>query len=174
MGRGPDTPPPRIAAAVVWGQNPAVTEPNQGPVRKGLEELDLLVCVDMFANETAQCKRKATGETYLLPACAHVEEAGSVSSSGRWIQWRERASAPKGNSKTDVELLLKFANALNTGGAFSHIKAQWATMTGVASLYSGGAGADPWAVLYAKYGWDGTGSMEDRHRARRRRRHASR
>ena len=33
-------------------------------------------------------------------------------------------------------------------------------MTGVASLYNGGAGADPWTVLYAKYGWDGTGSME--------------
>lgn len=151
---------PRIKAAVVWGQNPAVTEPNQGAVRKGLYELDLLVCTDMFANETAQCDRKSTGVTYLLPACSHVEEAGSVTSSGRWIQWRDRCRAPKGNSKTDLELLLKFAKALNAAGAFSHLKAQWATMSGVASLYNSGAGADPFTVLYAKYGWDGTGSME--------------
>jgi len=143
---------PQIKAAVVWGQNPAITEPNQGAVRNGLEQLDLLVCVDMFANETAQCKRKATGATYLLPACSHVEEAGSVASSGRWIQWRDRARAPKGNSKTDLELLLRFAKALNAAGSFSHVQGQWA---GTAL-----AGQDPYTVLYAKYGWDGTGAFE--------------
>ncbi|KAF0208804.1 MAG: molybdopterin-dependent oxidoreductase [Actinomycetota bacterium] len=143
---------PRIAAAVVWGQNPAVTEPNQGAVRAGLENLDLLVVTDMFATETAQCKRKATGVTYLLPACSHVEEAGSVASSGRWIQWRDRACAPKGKSKSDLELLHRFAYALNTAGAFSHIKAQWAGTTIETS--------DAYNVLWGKYGWDGTGSFE--------------
>ncbi|TDB37645.1 MAG: hypothetical protein D9V44_06140 [Actinobacteria bacterium] len=143
---------PNIRAAVVWGQNPAVTEPNQSAVRTGLESLDLLVCTDMFANETAQCKRKADGVTYLLPACSHVEEAGSVTSSGRWIQWRDRARAPKGNSKSDLELLHRFAKALNDGGAFSHITAQWA---GTAL-----AGLDAYDVLWGKYGWDGTGDFE--------------
>jgi formate dehydrogenase major subunit len=142
----------QIKAAVVWGQNPAVTEPNQGPVRKGLEELDVLVCVDMFANETAMSKRKDTGVTYLLPACSHVEESGSVTSSGRWIQWRDRARAPKGNSKSDLELLLRFARTLNTAGAFSHIQAQWAGTPL--------AGQDLWTVLYAKYGWDGVSDFE--------------
>jgi anaerobic selenocysteine-containing dehydrogenase len=137
-----------IKAAVVWGQNPAVTEPNQSAVRDGLENLDLLVCVDMFANETAQCKRKDGGVTYLLPACAHVEEAGSVTNSGRWIQWRDRARPPKGNSKADLELLLRFAKALHAAGAFSHIEAQWASMTD----RPGGAGSNAWDVLYKKYG----------------------
>ncbi len=143
----------RVKAAVVWGQNPAVTEPNQSAVREGLYDLDLLVVVDMFANETAQCSRKDTGVTYLLPACSHVEEAGSVTNSGRWIQWRDRARPPKGNSKADLELLLRFAKALHAAGAFSHIEAQWATM---ASPPSGNA----WQVLFAKYGWDGTGDFE--------------
>ncbi len=144
---------PNIKASVVWGQNPAVTEPNQSAVRTGLEALDLLVCVDMFANETAQCKRKANGVTYLLPACSHVEEAGSVTSSGRWIQWRDRKmNGPKGNSKSDLELLHRFAKALNTAGAFSHITGQWAG-TPIAGL-------DAYDVLWGKYGWDGTGSFE--------------
>lgn len=143
----------RIKAAVIWGQNPAVTEPNQGAVRTGLYNLDLLVVVDMFATETAQCKRKDTGVTYLLPACSHVEEAGSVVNSGRWIQWRDRARPPKGNSKSDLELLLRFAKALYGAGAFSHIEAQWATM---ASPPSGNA----WQVLYQKYGWDGVSNFE--------------
>ncbi|MHB8924965.1 MAG: molybdopterin-dependent oxidoreductase [Coriobacteriia bacterium] len=143
----------RIKAAVVWGQNPAITEPNQGKVRKGLENLDLLVVVDMFAQETAQCHRKADGVTYLLPACSHVEEAGSVTSSGRWIQWRDKARNPKGNSKSDLELLLRFAKALDATGAFGHIESQW---TGTPL-----AGADAWTTLYAKYGWSGTGNFED-------------
>jgi formate dehydrogenase major subunit len=145
---------PRISACVVWGQNPAITEPNQGAVRTGLYNLDLLVVADMFATETAQCSRKGTGVTYLLPSCSHVEEAGSVSSSGRWIQWRDKAVAPRGNSKADLELLLKLAKALDGAGAFSHITGQWATM---GTAPSGSA----YDVLYGKYGWDGTGSMED-------------
>lgn len=143
---------PNIKACVVWGQNPAVTEPNQGPVRKGLQELDLLVVTDMFANETAQCHRKPTGVTYLLPACSHVEEAGSVTSSGRWIQWRDRARAPHGNSRADLELLLRLAKALDDVDTFSHIKAQWAGTPL--------AGLGAYDVLYAKYGWDGTGDFE--------------
>lgn len=149
-----------IKAAVVWGQNPAVTEPNQSFVRQGLENLDLLVVVDLFANETAQCKRKSAGVTYLLPACSHVEEAGSATSSGRWIQWRDRARPPKGNSKTDLELLLRFAKALYDASAFSHIEAQWATM----SDRPGGAGSNAWDVLYKKYGlaeWTLCGGTKD-------------
>jgi len=142
-------------AAVVWGQNPAVTEPNQSVVRDGLEALDLLVVVDIFATETAMCKRQANGVTYLLPAAAHVEEAGSVTNSGRWIQWRQRARVPHGNSKADLELLLRFAKALDTAGAFSHITDQWATM-GTAS-----PGTSAYDVLYKdQYGYDGTGNFE--------------
>jgi len=147
------TPPPQIKACVILGQNPAVTEPNQGAVRTGLEALDLLVVTDMFATETAQTKRKAGGATYLLPACSHVEEAGSVANSGRWLQWRDRATAPKGNSKADLELLHRLAKKLNDAGAFSHITDQWVGTTL--------AGSDAYDVLWAKYGWNGTGNFED-------------
>jgi anaerobic selenocysteine-containing dehydrogenase len=149
-----------IKAAVVWGQNPAITEPNQSAVRDGLKNLDTLVCVDMFPNETVECERKSGGVTYFIPACSHVEEAGSVTNSGRWLQWRERATTPRGNSKADLELQLRFAKALSAAGAFSHIRSQWATMSTVASLYNGGTGADPWTVLYAKYGWDGVAAFD--------------
>ena len=140
----------RIHALVNWGQNPAITEPNQGAVRTGLYELDLLVCVDLLANETAMADRKTGGKTYLLPSCSHVEEAGSVSSSGRWIQWRDRAIAPVGNSKADLELLLRLAKKLSDKGAFGHIQAQWAGTVL--------AGQDPYTVLYGKYGWDPAGA----------------
>jgi anaerobic selenocysteine-containing dehydrogenase len=117
-----------IRACVVWGQNPGVTEPNQNAVRAGLENLDLLVVVDNFETETAAVRRKPGSATYLLPASSYVEEAGSVSNSGRWIQWRMRARKPHGNSKADIDLLLRFAKELDRAGGFTHITNQWATL----------------------------------------------
>ena len=174
-----DSDPDKIRAAVVWGQNPAVTEPNQSKVRDGLKELDLLVVVDMYETETAAVSRKSVadggnrdGITYLIPACSHVEEAGSVTNSGRWLQWRERATSPKGNSKADLELLLRFAYALDKAGAFAHmtnVKYQsdgtvlpvngiptsgvWSTTTPVIN-------GPAYKVLYGdKFGWTPTGAM---------------
>jgi formate dehydrogenase major subunit len=114
-----------VKAAVVWGQNPAITEPNQGKVREGLRNLDTLVCVDMFETETAAIDRKPGSVTYLIPTAAHVEKAGSVTNSGRTLQWRQKAVDPAGNTKDDNELLLRFAEALDSAGAFSHISSVW-------------------------------------------------
>lgn len=149
-------------AAVVWGQNPAVTEPNQGKVRQGMYELDTLVCVDMFENESAAVSRKPAGVTYLLPACSHVEEAGSVVNSGRCLQWRERVTLPKGNSKADLELLFHLAHALDGAGAFSHITDQWTALT--ASIPGGAPAGSAYDVLYGdRYGWTpgGVTAFED-------------
>lgn len=105
----------------VMGQNPAVTEPNLAEIRAGLSNLDTLVVQDMYLSETAAVSRKAGGITYLLPACAHPEEAGSVTSSARMLAWRTKATPAKGTSKADLEVLLRLAKALDTAGAFSHI-----------------------------------------------------
>ncbi len=112
-------------ALVAWGQNPAVTEPHQGAVRQGLYELDTLVCTDMFLTETSAVSRKPGSVTLLFPSCSHVEKAGSATNSGRTLQWRYEAVAPRGNSKDDTELMLRFAKALDDEGAFQHIKDVW-------------------------------------------------
>jgi len=134
-------------ALVSWGQNPAVTEPNQSAVRAGLQNLDTLVVVDTFETETAACDRKSDGVTYLIPACSYVEEAGSVTNSARTLQWREQATSPKGNSKPDMELLLRLAYALDKPAvdAFAHLKAEWTS-----KAYSF---TSAYASLYGRYGW---------------------
>ncbi len=136
-----------VKGAVVWGQNPAVTEPNQSAVREGLEALDVLVCVDMFENETAAAARKADSFTYLFPASSHVEEAGSSTNSGRVLQWRYEAIKPQGDSKTDLELLMRFAKACDLAGAFSHI-------TTALAATSSPVATNVWDKLYGTpYGW---------------------
>jgi anaerobic selenocysteine-containing dehydrogenase len=146
----PATGSPEIKACVVWGQNPANTEPNQSQVRAGLKNLDLLVVVDTFETETAAVDRKTDGVTYLLPACSYVEEAGSVSNSGRWIQWRMRARTPHGNSKADIDLLLRFAKEIDRADGFHHIKDQWLAMNTAPA-----DATDAYKVLFGtQYGYD--------------------
>lgn len=117
-----------IKGCVAWGQNPAVTQPYQSAVRQGLKNLDVLVVVEMFETETAAVDRKEGAPTYLIPASSHLEEAGSVANSGRVLQWREQACKPKGNTKSDLELIFRLAYAFDKAGAFSHITAQWSAL----------------------------------------------
>lgn len=135
-----------IKAAVIWGQNPAVTQANISAIRKGLRELDLLVVTDLFETETAACDRKPLGVTFLIPSCSHVEEAGSTANSGRVLQWREKAVDPIGNSKSDLELLFRLAYAFDQAGAFSHITDRWAALgRSETSVYD--------VVYYNRYGY---------------------
>ena len=135
-----------IGAMVIWGQNPAVTEPNQSSVRDGLKNLDMLAVVDLFETETAACERKAGSVTYLIPAASHVEEAGSVTNSGRTLQWRERVTLPKGNSRSDLELMFRLAKAFDDKGCFSHITSVWTAQ--------GKAWTSAYNTLYgARYGY---------------------
>ena len=135
----------------VMGQNPVVTEPNLAEIRAGLLNVNTLVVQDMYLSETAAVPRKSGGITYLLPACAHPEEAGSVTSSARMLAWRTKGIPAKGTSKADLEILLRLAKALDTAAAFSHIP-----------LNAGYGFADRYEQLYGgthQYSWTPTGPV---------------
>lgn len=145
-----------LKAMVMWGMNVAVTEARLKNIRDGIRELDTLVVVDMFETETAALPRKPGSVTYLIPACSYVEEAGSSANSGRVLQWRERATKPKGNSKADIELLFRLAHALDGAGAFSHLTTAWAAL--------GVPFTSAYQTLYGdRYGWTpgGATAFED-------------
>lgn len=101
-----------IKGFFLWGQNPAVSGPNCKLERQALEKLEWLVVADLWETESAQFW-KAPGkkpeeidtEVFLLPAAAHFEKEGSISNSGRWIQWRWKAVEPLGDAKSDIVIL---------------------------------------------------------------------
>ena len=101
-----------IKGLMCWGQNPAVSGPNAEMERKALEKLDWLVCVDLWETETSVFwKRPGTEpsdidtEVFLLPAAASYEKEGSVTNSGRWMQWRYKALDPPGEAKNDLWII---------------------------------------------------------------------
>jgi len=112
-----------------WGQNPTCSGSNAGKVREGMKNLDWLVNVNLFDNETGSFWKgpgmnssSIKTEVFMLPAAVAVEKEGSITNSGRWMQWRYQGPKPLGNSMPDgdiiMELGLKIKEVYEDGGAF--------------------------------------------------------
>lgn len=101
-----------IKGLMCWGMNPAVGGANSNLVRGALEKLEWLVCADLWETETASFwKRPGVNpadiktEVFLLPAVCHYEKEGTVSNSGRWVQWRYKGANPPGEATPDLEIV---------------------------------------------------------------------
>ncbi len=103
-----------VKGMMVWGMNPAVAGPNSNLQRGALGKLDWLMCIDLWQTETGEFwKRPGVNpadiqtEVFMLPACNSYEKEGSVSNSGRWVQWRYKAANPPGDAKEDAWVMNK-------------------------------------------------------------------
>ncbi|MCU0571943.1 MAG: formate dehydrogenase-N subunit alpha [Syntrophobacteraceae bacterium] len=95
-----------------WGQNPACSGANTNKTRAALANLDWMVVVNLFDNETASFwkgpgmdPKKVKTEVFFLPCAAFMEKEGSVSNSGRWVQWRYKAQEPPGDALPDGDII---------------------------------------------------------------------
>jgi formate dehydrogenase major subunit len=101
-----------IRGLMCWGMNPAVGGPNLTLGREALDKLEWLVAVDLWETETAaHWKRPGVipsdipTEVFLLPAAASFEKEGSITNSGRWMQWRWKAVEPPGEARDDLAII---------------------------------------------------------------------
>ena len=101
-----------VRGLMCWGQNPAVGGPNLTLEREALDRLEWLVAVDLWETETAaHWKRPGVDpaeiqtEVFLLPAAASFEKEGSITNSGRWMQWRWKAVEPPGEARDDLWII---------------------------------------------------------------------
>jgi formate dehydrogenase major subunit len=119
-----------IRGFFAWGQNPACSGANAGKVRQALGKLDWMVNVNIFPNETAEFWRgpgmnpeDIKTEVFLLPCATSIEKEGSVTNSGRWMQWRYEAAKPPRFCKADGQIMVELYNRVRelykTSGAFS-------------------------------------------------------
>ncbi len=95
-----------------WGMNPAHSTPNAKFARQAMANLDWMVCADWFVTETASFWKApdmkpedVKTEVYFLPAALIYEKTGSISNSGRWVQWRQQGILPPGECKSDFEII---------------------------------------------------------------------
>jgi formate dehydrogenase major subunit len=95
-----------------WGMNPAASGASSNKVRTALTNLDWMVNVNLYDNETGSFWRspgfdpaKVKTEVFMLPCASSVEKEGSITNSGRLMQWRYRAVQPVGIAKPDGDII---------------------------------------------------------------------
>ncbi len=102
-----------------WGQNPAASGADARKNRDGFAKLDWMVNVNIFDNETGSFwkgpgmdPKKIKTEVFFLPCAVSVEKEGSITNSGRWMQWRYKAANPPGQARPDGDILMALGNKI--------------------------------------------------------------
>ena len=110
-----------VKGLFAWGMNPACSGSNANKIRKAMAKLDWMVNVNLFDNETGSFWKgpgvtpsKIKTEVFMLPACTSVEKEGSVTNSGRWMQWRYQGPKPLGNSLSDGDIIMALGNKIKS------------------------------------------------------------
>ncbi len=109
----------QIKGLFAWGMNPACSGANANKTRHALANLDWMVNVNLFDNETGSFwkgpgmnPKKIKTEVFFLPCAAFMEKEGSISNSGRWTQWRYKAQEPLGDCKPDGDIMYELFNEI--------------------------------------------------------------
>jgi formate dehydrogenase major subunit len=131
-----------------WGMNPACSSANAGKVREAMTKLDWMVNVNLFDNETGSFwkgpgmdPKKIKTEVFQLPCAAFMEKEGSITNSGRWSQWRWKATNPPGDAMPDSEIMYEL-------------------MKKVKALYKKEKGAFPDPILNLKWDYETKGKFD--------------
>jgi len=109
----------QIKGGSIWATNPAQSVPNTNKVRKALANLDWLYFAEIHGNETTDFwhgpgvdPKKVKTEVFLFPSCHRAEKEGSISNSGRWALWHNKAADPMGDSKPMGQIMIEIVNEL--------------------------------------------------------------
>ncbi len=98
------------------GFNPILAFPNRGKITAGLARLKLLVTMDPLETETARFWENhgdfndvdtaaIQTEVIQLPTTCFAEDEGSITNSGRWLQWFWAAGSPPGEARHDIWIM---------------------------------------------------------------------
>ncbi len=128
-----------IRAMFIVGENPILSEPNQTHTRHALEQLEFLVCQDIFVNETGVMA------DVILPATSFAEKDGTFTNTDRRVQRCRQAVAPVGDSRPDWEIISDLAKrvearlgaTLTAGFDYSHPSEIWEEMRALTPAFGG-------------------------------------
>ena len=103
----------RLKALLVLGYDVLLSHADARTTAENLHGLDAVVVVDLFMTETA----RAFG-TVFLPAASTFEKEGTFMNGERRVQRVRQALPPKGDSRSDREILCALAERLGAGESF--------------------------------------------------------
>ena len=84
----------------IMGEDTLMTDPNTNHIRKGFEQLDVLVVQELFMSATAEMA------DVVLPAASYFEKNGTFTNGERRVQRVNKVVEPIGSSKSDGQMLI--------------------------------------------------------------------
>jgi formate dehydrogenase major subunit len=95
-----------LKAMYIFGEDVAQTDPDTAHVTAALENLEFVVCQEIFENETTKYA------DVVLPASAFLEKAGTFTNAERRFQAVTPAIDPPGGARTDFEIITTVSRRL--------------------------------------------------------------
>jgi formate dehydrogenase major subunit len=106
----------KIEGYVCQGFNPLASVPDKGKITAALSRLKYLVVIDPLVTETSTFWKNAgefndvdpskiQTEVFRLPSTCFAEEDGSLTNSGRWLQWHWKAAEPPFEARPDIDIM---------------------------------------------------------------------
>ncbi len=95
-----------LKAMYIFGEDVAQTDPDTAHVTAALENLEFMVCQEIFENETTKFA------DVVLPASAFLEKCGTFTNAERRFQLVEAAIDPPGGARTDFDIITTLSRML--------------------------------------------------------------
>ncbi len=94
----------QVKAVYILGENPMMSDPDTGHVRKALAQAELVVLQDIFPNETMEFAH------VVLPGTSFAEKDGTFTNTERRVQLLRQALEPVGQSRPDWQIIQDLSN----------------------------------------------------------------
>lgn len=112
----------KIKAYYIFGEDPVQSDPDAAEVREALDACEFVVVQDIFMNKTA------LHADVILPATSWGEHDGVYSCADRGFQRIRKAVEPKGDVKTDWDIICKISTAMGYPMSYNNTKEIWDEM----------------------------------------------
>lgn len=121
----------KIKAYYIFGEDPVQSDPDASEVRETLDACEFVVVQDIFMNKTA------LHADVILPATSWGEHDGVYTCADRGFQRIRKAVEPKGDVKTDWDIICRISTAMGYPMQYNNTKEIWDEMRSLTPSFFG-------------------------------------
>lgn len=121
----------KIKAYYIFGEDPVQSDPDAAEVREALDACEFVVVQDIFMNKTA------LHADVILPATSWGEHDGVYTCADRGFQRIRKAVEPKGDVKTDWDIICRVSTAMGYPMSYNNTKEIWDEMRSLTPSFYG-------------------------------------
>lgn len=121
----------KIKAYYIFGEDPVQSDPDAAEVRETLDHLEFVIVQDIFMNKTA------LHADVVLPSTAWGEHDGVYSSADRGFARMRKAVEPKGDVKTDWQIICEIGTAMGYKMSYKNTEEIWDEMRSLTPSFAG-------------------------------------